>query len=152
MAVNSIQSTGNLTVTFVHPQIAGGAAITLQGFKLDQTFVDSAQMMDNSKRVALVGGGTAALTNAVKAGDLTFNCIRVSNNITDGDVPLIAQTLQSLGDSQGGVIRITYGFNGEMTATTFLFCTVKSCPPLKAAGNDLPDYAVVFSYATFTNE
>lgn len=149
---HSIQTTGNFTLTLNHPLIAGGTTITIQGAKLDQQFIDTAQMMDNTKRVALVGGGTAALTNAVKSGDLTVNCVRISDNMLEGDLPLIASTLQGLGDSQGGVIRATYGFNGGTEGITFLFCTVKSCPPLKLAGNDLPDYPIVFSYADFTRD
>ncbi len=113
--VNSVQTVGNFTATFVHP-LLGGASISLQGFKQDQQFFDSVQTMDNSKVIPLVGGSTASLTNAVRSGSFTFNCVRISNTINDGDVVLIALTLQALADSQGGVLRITYGLNGNNEA------------------------------------
>jgi len=148
MGVNSVQTVGNFTATFTHP-LLGGTAISLQGFKQDQQFFDSIQIMDNSKVIALVGGSTATLTNAVKAGTFTFNCVRISTDILQGDVVLIALTLQSLADSTGGLLRITYGLNGGTEAITYTQCTLKTVPPLKLAGNDLPDYPVVFNYGNY---
>jgi hypothetical protein len=148
--LDTVQSVGTgFTATFSHPLILAGAAISLQGFKLDSDFIDMVQLMDNSKVQALVGGGTATITNSVKAGSATFNSVRVSTNLADGDVVLIATTLQGLGDSVGGQIRITNGLNGSTDAITLIKVVVKSCPLLKLAGNDLAVYPVVFNYADF---
>lgn len=148
---NVVQTVGDFTLTLIHPLIQAGAAITLQGFLMDQEFLTTQQILDNVKRKVLVGGGTVALTNNVKAGDLTLNCIRISQtgNLLDGDVVQIASYLQDVADSQGGLLRAVYGFNGANEAINFLSCLLKSGPPLKLAGNDVPVYPIVFSYGTY---
>ncbi len=148
MPLNPIQTVGNFTSTIAHP-LLGGAVISMQGSLLDATFITTQQMMDNSKRKALVGGSTIALTNNILAGEITYRCVRISDVITDGDIVLIASTLQALADSVGGTISITYGLNGNTERFTLLGCVVKSCPPLLLAGNDLPEYTVVFSYSSW---
>jgi hypothetical protein len=149
--LNVVQTVGDFTLTLIHPLIGAGAAITLQGFLMDQEFLTTQQILDNVKRKVLVGGGTVALTNNVKAGELTLNCVQVSStgNPLDGDVPLIASILQDLADSQGGLLRAVFGFNGGNQAINFLSVLLKSSPPLKLAGNDVPVYPTVFSYGSY---
>lgn len=147
--INTVQTVGNFSASFVHPLIAGGAAITLQGFKLEETFLTTAQQVMNSKIIPTVGGGSSTLTNQVKVGKLTINCMRVSDNILDGDVPLICQALQNVADSTGGALRLSWQINGQVTAITFQIF-LESCPPIIMAGNDLPDYPAVFNYSTFS--
>jgi hypothetical protein len=149
MARHVTQSVGDFTLTFTHPLVAGGTAIPIKGIKLDEVFVSTAQEIDNSKRVLLVNGDTVALTNFTKAGKLTVNAIRVSDNILDGDMIMIANFLSGIGDNVGGIIRITYGFDGGTEAITFTGVTYVSCPPVLLAGNDLPVYPVVWSYGEF---
>lgn len=152
---NIIQSVGDFTATFLTPLgVFGGAvgapmAIPLQGFRLDDVFINTAQMIDNSKRVPLVDGGTIALTNRIKAGQVTINAAHISENYLDGDLPLICTMLQGVADSLGGILRITYGFNGQMTSIDFLSVILVSIPPLILAGNDVPTYPCVLSYADF---
>jgi hypothetical protein len=148
---HTIQSVGGQTVTIQHPLVAGGAAISLKGFKLEENFLDSNQLIDNVKRVVLSNGDTAALTNNITAGDLTINAVRVSDNYLDGDVILIAQMLQQLGDSVGGVIRITIPMDGKVISITYWGVVVKSVPSVKLAGNDVVTYPVVLSYGGFSN-
>jgi len=147
-----IQTVGNFTSIFSHPLILAAAQITLKGFKLEDTFVSAAQSMDNSKRIPLVDGGTIAITNAVLAGILTINALRVSKtmNIADGDLPLIATTLQGLADSVGGTLTLSYGFLAATESITFHDVTVVSCPPIILAGNDVPVYPVMLGYSHFT--
>jgi len=151
MSRHTVQSVGQSTVIFQHPLIAGGAAISLKGFKLEENFLDSNQLIDNAKRVVLYNGDTSALTNNVRAGDLTINTTRVSDNILDGDIILIAQMLQALGDNIGGIIRITIPMDGKVLAITYMSVLVKSVPSIKLAGNDVVTYPVVLSYGDFSN-
>jgi hypothetical protein len=149
MGKHSIQSVGGATAIFQHPLILAGAAIALSGFKLEEMFYESEQDVENSKRVYLVDGGSAALTNTIRGGTLTISACRKSQKLEEGDIILIAQTLQALGDSQGGMIRITIPMDGEILAYTFIGVTVKKVPPVKLAGNDVATYPVVFSYADY---
>lgn len=153
MANNTVQTTGGFTAIFTHPLIAAGAAIPLKGFKLEDTFIHTDQLLDNSKLIPLVDGGTVTITNAMIAGKLTINALRVSTNYLDGDLIIICNTLQALGDYVGGQLKLTYGFsvNGSSNndSITFNGVTVARCPPAIIAGNDLPVYSVVLNYANF---
>jgi hypothetical protein len=153
MGVNSVQTVGDFVCTFSHPLVPFGGVLgaqkALKGFKLDDTFFSSGQLIENSKLVALVNGDTVTLTNAIKAGRLTINALRIGHSMDDGDMPLIATYLQGLADSTGGTISISFGFNGAQELITFHQVTLVSCPPIILAGNDLPPYPVVWNYGSF---
>ena len=117
---NFVQTVGNFNAAFSHPLVLAGAAVNLKGFKLEDVFIHTDQLMDNSKMIPLVDGGTVTITNSVLAGRLTINALRVSNpqsggfsgqNFTDlsGDFILIANFLQALGDYVGGTLTLTWG-------------------------------------------
>jgi hypothetical protein len=137
----------------------------LKGFKLEDVFVHTDQLLDNSKMIPLVDGGTCTITNALLAGRITINALRVANpasggysgqTFTDlsGDLILIANFLQALGDWTGGSLTLTYSVGasgvGGTAGITFNAVTVARCPPAIIAGNDLPVYPVVLNYASFT--
>ena len=147
-----VQTVGDFVATFYHPLILAGAQITIKGFKLEDTFLSTAQSTPNTKRVALVNGDNIALTNALKFGTITFNCLHVSEDVdlTNGDLLTIAELLQGAVDNIGGIINISYGFKGTTVGVTFYDVRLVSCPPILMAGNDIPAYPVVFSYGTFT--
>lgn len=147
--LNVIQTVGDFTLSYINPLILAGMTLSLQGFLMDQEFMRTQQILDNVKRKVLIGGGTIALTNNVKAGEMTLNCVPITGNIQDGDVIALASALQDLADSQGGILRATFGFNGGMQAINFLGCLLKSYPALLLAGNDVPVYPVMFSYGTY---
>ena len=162
---NFVQTVGNFVATFSHLLILGKTPITLKGFKLEDVFVHTDQLLDNSKMIPLVDGGTCTITNALLAGRLTINAMRVANpasggyvgqSFTDlsGDLILIANFLQALGDSTGGSLTLSYSVGadgvGSTAGITFNWITVARCPPAIIAGNDLPIYPVVFNYASFT--
>jgi hypothetical protein len=149
MAQHSVQAVGDFSATFSHPLVLGGAAIGLTGFKMEGEVLNTAQVMDNSKIVPLLGGNSITLTNNNQSGTLTFNSCKLTGDLTTGDVTEIAKYLTSVGDSQGGTIRISFGLNGLTYAVTFFKCTVKTVPPLKVAGNDVPEYAIEFLYAYY---
>ncbi len=151
MGKHTIQSVGGFTAIFQHPLILAGAAIAWSGFKLEEAFIETEPDMENSKRVYLVDGGSAALTNTIRGGTLTINAVRKSQKLADGDIILIAQTLQALGDSQGGMVRFTIPMDGDTLAYSLLGLTVKKVPPIKLAGNDVSTYPVVWSYADYVN-
>lgn len=150
---NAVQTVGNFVATFSHPSVLDGAQITLKGFKLEDTFISTAQAIDNSKLIPLVDGGTVTITNPIRAGKLTINALRITNALTpaSGDMVLIASALQEAGvaDSAGGTIKFSFGFNGVQETITFNTVTLVSCPPITLAGNDLPVYPVVWNYASF---
>lgn len=149
---NTVQTVGGFTAVFNHPLIVG-SPIPLKGFKLEDTFIHTDQLLDNSKLIPLVDGGTCTITNAMIAGKLTINALRVSDNYLDGDLIVIANLLQALGDNVGGTLKLTYGFsvNGSAnnSSITFTSVTVARCPPAIIAGNDLPVYPVILNYASY---
>ena len=149
MAQNTVQTVGNLTISFIHPLISGGAAITLKGFKMEGDLVTSTQQMMNSKLVPLIGGDTATLTNNVRAGKLTLNAVRTSGVAAQGDIVAIADLLQSLPDSSGGVMVFSWSQNSATQTKTFLAVTHESHEPLKIQGNDIATYACTFNYADY---
>jgi hypothetical protein len=149
-AKNTITTVGDFTAILAHPLILGGVGLPLKGFKLEDMFIVGAQMVANTKRVLLANGDTLALTNAVTAGTLTIQALHISNNILDGDLPLLATQLQGLADNIGGLLTISRGFNGDRSFIVFTDVRLVSCPPITIAVNDSPSYTVVFSYGTYT--
>lgn len=159
LSPNTVQTVTNFTASLAStllPNLDGSSNtagdaifVSLKGFKLDTTFLNMVQMMDNSKRVALVGGGTVAITNNVRAGTTTLNAVRTSSDMMKGDAVLIATYLQGMADSVGSLLTFGWGFGGAIETLELYGVTFVSCPPLILAGNDLPDYPIVFSYADF---
>ena len=155
MAQNSVQTVGGFNPTLVHPLINAGAQVNLKGFKLEDVFVHTDQLMDNSKMIPLVDGGVCVITNAMLAGRLTINCLRVGLSTLEtpnvyGDLILISNYLQGLGDSVGGTLTLNYKVNALSVQVQFLGVTVARCPPAIIAGNDLPVYPVVLNYCSYT--
>lgn len=146
---NTVQTVGNLTISFVHPLILGATAVTLKGFKLEGDLLDTAQLMDNSKIIALIGGDTATITNNVRAGTLTLNAVETSGDAAQGDVVALSNLLQATPDSVGGTITVSRSVNGATKSITLLGVTHKSHPPIKMSGNDLPTYVCTFNYADY---
>ena len=154
MGQNSVQTVGGFNPTFVHPLLNAGAQVNLKGFKLEDVFVHNDQLMDNSKMIPLVDGGVCVITNAMLAGRLTINCLRVGGSTLEtpnvyGDLILMANYLQSIGDSSGGNLTLSYKVNGLPVTIQFLAVTVARCPPAIIAGNDLPVYPVILNYCSY---
>ena len=149
MGNNTVQTVGNLTISFMHPLINGGAAITLKGFKMEGDIADTVQQMMNSKIIPLLGGDTATLTNNVMAGKLTLNAVRTSGVAVQGDVVAVADLLQATPDSSGGVMVFSWSQNSATQTKTFTGVTHESHPPLKISGNDLATYPCTFNYAGY---
>jgi hypothetical protein len=147
--IHSVQSVGDFTASFTHPLINGGAVTSLTGFKMEGDIVNTAQLMDNSKVIPLLNGDSITITNNNTSGTATFSACKLTGDTTKGDVTAIASALQKIGDNVGGTLRLSFGMNGGTYSMTFVTCTVKTCPPLKVAGTDIPDYAVEFNYADF---
>lgn len=143
MAEHSVVAAGQLTVTLIHPLWNGGTPTTIAGFKLESQMVQAQQAMDSSKIIALANGNTVTITNNNGSGSLTFNVVKIA---TDGDMVTIANYLKKVGDSQGGLIKITQEVNGRTESNTFHACTVKICPPIIVQGNDVPECQVVWNY------
>lgn len=157
MSNHNVQSVSNndLSIILAHPiLLAAGYAgnIALTGFKLEGQFLNTEQLLDNSKVVPLLSGDTISITNTNRSGTITFNCTRASGSIANGDVVAVANKLQELGDNEGGTLTVSYGFNGKVFKVTFFAVTVRSAPPLLMAGNDVPDYSVKFNYGDYKVE
>lgn len=144
MADHTVIAAGQFTVTLIHPLWDDGTPTTIAGFRLEGQMVQAQQGMDSSKIIMLANGDTITITNNNGAGSLTFN---VTKTGAAGDMVKIANFLKKAGDSVGGTIRITQEINGKTEGTTFVTCTVRSCPPLNIQGNDAADYQVVWNYA-----
>lgn len=140
---HTVVAAGQFTVTLIHPLWNGGIPTTCKGFKLDGNLVQAQQLLPNSKIVALTNGGSIIITNNNNSGTITFN---VTKTGTDGDMATIANFLKTVGDSVGGILRITQEMNGKTDGYTFAPCTVAQCPPLNIMGNDAADYQVVWNY------
>jgi hypothetical protein len=159
---NTVQTVGQFTAVFAHSSLwANNGSVNLKGFKLEDVFIHTDQLLDNSKMIPLVDGGVAVITNAMVAGRLTINTLRTSsctnpisssntfNDPLGGDLVIIANYLQMLGDSIGGTLTLKYYVNNALITVAFQNVTVARCPPLILAGNDLPVYPVVLNYTYF---
>lgn len=152
--IHAVQSVGKMSMLFKHQALvdAGydtGGGIYLTGFKLESSFLDDEQLLDNSKIIALINGDTITLTNSNMSGSVTFTCVRTGAGIADGDVVKISQFLKQIGDSTGGTLIISYEMNGVIVKTTLYNCTVKRVPAIKLAGNDVPDHSVQWNYSHY---
>jgi uncharacterized protein YunC (DUF1805 family) len=147
---SQVQSVGDFSAVFTHPLIAGGAAVSLVGFKVEGSIVDSDQLIDNSKVVALIGGLSVIITNNIKSGTLRWTGVRTSGDPAQGDLVAISQYLQDVGDNVGGNLRVSWGQNGVTKYVNFTPITVKRVKALVLAGNDVPDYAIEWEYGSFT--
>lgn len=156
-----VQATGESTISYSYPKeltlgtetLAADTEVTLTGFKLNDQFIDTSQALQNSVIIPLLNGGSIQLTNANKAGSITFSVIRVGANLDNTnkicDISAIADAQRAVGDSVGATISVAWEFNGKAYKIQFSKCTVVEAPPLKLAGNDAPSYNVVFNYATW---
>lgn len=149
MLTHAVQSVGDFQASYIHPMVQGGVPLQLTGFKMEGEIINTAQLMDNSKVVPLLNGDSITITNSNRSGTITFSACKLTGDIAKGDVTAIGSYLQSVGDSVGGTLRISFGLNGATFSITFLAVTIKTCPPLKLSGNDVPDYSVEWNYADF---
>lgn len=142
MAEHTIIAAGQFTVTLTHPLWNNGIPTTIDGFRLEGQMVQTQQLMDSSKIIALANGNTLTITNNNGAVSITFNVVKTGNK---GDMVKIATHLKRVGDSVGGTLRITQEINGKTEGFTYPACTVRSCPPQNINGNDASDYQVVWN-------
>ena len=152
--IHGIQSVGKISMLYKHQDLVdagygGSGGIYLTGFKLDSSFLDDNQLMDNSKIIALLNGDTISLVNSNMSGTLKFSVVRTAAGIADGDVVKISQFLKQIGSSKGGTLIITYELLGILVTTTIYNTTVKNVPAIRLAGNDLPDYGVQWNYTHY---
>lgn len=154
-----VQNAGAATITYSYPAELKGpgenntldpnTSVALVGFKLNSNYVDTQQAMDNSFIIPLLNGGSIQITNDNTCGSMTIQCIRTAVELSSGDIVALATAQRAVkgGDSIGSDIVVKFSFNGINYAVQFFNCTVAQCKPLTLAGNDAPDYAVVFNYS-----
>jgi hypothetical protein len=148
---SQVQSVGDFSAVFTHPLVSAGAAISLVGFKLEGAIIDGEQSIDNAKVVPLLGGIVVILTNTVMSGILTWTCVETTGVVTDGDIVAISRYLQSIGDNIGGTLRVSWGCNGTTRVRNFTHVVVQRVKSIVVAGNDIPDYAVKWTYGGYTD-
>lgn len=147
MANHAVIAAGQFTVTLIHPLWNGGTPTTFDGFTLEGQVVQVQQLLPSSKLVALTNGGSIIITNNNNSGTITFNVTKTGQS---GDMTTIANFLRTVGDSVGGIIRITQELNGKTDGYTFAPCTVQQAPPLIINGNDVAAYQVVWAFGNVT--
>jgi hypothetical protein len=91
------------------------------------------------------------LTNSHKAGVMSIACTRTAAGINGGDLIAVADFIRSQGDSSGGTLTVSWTRNNEEKRLVFKAVCVQQCPPLKYAGNDLPDMDVKLTYASYSD-
>lgn len=165
----TIQNVGNFTVKYtssVLSAFAGNAkykgissasigttsagSVFLTGFKLESMIVSADQQIDNAKLVPLVNGDSITLTNLCKAGTLSFNAARTAAGIAGGDCVAVFDFVRSQGDD-GGILEISWRMNGKTRKIIFSGVCVQRVPPLAIAGNDVADYNVTLTYASYSD-
>lgn len=154
-----VQNVGAATISYSYPSdlfgpgdnnvLEADTAVGLVGFKLDSQYLDTAQAIQNSFIIPLLNGGSIQLTNDNTCGSMTVTAIRTSTELQSGDIVAIATAQRAVpgGDSIGATITCMWEFNGTKYSIAFYNCTVADCKPLTMAGNDAPDYSVVFNYS-----
>lgn len=154
-----VQNAGAATITYSYPKalsaagegnvLAAGETVSLVGFKLNSNYFDTNQAMDNSFIIPLLNGGSIQITNDNTCGSMTISAIRTSTKLSSGDIVALASAQRKVtgGDSIGADIIVTFEFNGVQYSVQFFNCTVAQCKPLTLAGNDAPDYSVVFNFS-----
>lgn len=147
--LSQLQSVGDFSMVLQHPLIAGGAAISLVGFKIEGNVIDSDQIIDNSKVVPLIGGLVVIITNRVLAGSMRFAAVRTSGDMTQGDIVALSHYLQNIGDNIGGTLRVSWGQNGQNKSITFSGVCVKRCKAVNIMGNDVAEYGVEWTFGTY---
>jgi hypothetical protein len=100
--------------------------------------------------VAFVDGTSSALTNAIRMGKITVNCAKTAGQASGNDLIWYCDQLKRQPDSNGSTITIVLPMNGKNVTYTLVASTLVTCPPLIIAGNDIPDYSVVFSFADYS--
>ncbi len=160
-AVHGVECVGRVSFLFKHPILEALASanaadygslangVYLTGFKLESVLISSDQQIQNAKLIPLLNGDTMTLTNSHKAGTLSIACTRTAAGVAGGDLISIADFIRSQGDSDGGTLEVSWTRNGEEHTLKFVKVCVAQCPPLRYAGNDLPDMDVKLTYATY---
>lgn len=166
----TIQNVGNFTVKYTASSLSSLAAndeykkgvtaaaigtsaagsVYLTGFKLESMIVSAEQQIDNAKLVPLVNGDSITLTNLCKAGVLSFNAARTAAGIVGGDCIAIFDFVRTQGDD-GGILEISWRMNGKNRKIIFSGVCVQRCPPLAIAGNDVADYNITLTYASYSD-
>ena len=145
-AISQLQSVGDFSLVLTHPLVNAGASVSLVGFKVEGSIIDSDQEMDNAKVVPLIGQIVAIITNTIRAGTLRFSAVRTTGDPAKGDIVAVSQLLQSIGDNVGGVLRASWGQNAGIRSVVFSTVTVKRCKPIHITGNDVAEYDVQWVY------
>lgn len=154
-----VQAVGAATISYTYGLSLGSGtniltantAVALTGFKLNNTYADTAQAIQNSVIIPLLNGGSVQLTNNNTCGTLSITAIRTSTALSTGDIVAIASAQREVpgGDGIGSTITFSFPFNGKTFSLAFYNCTVAECKPIALAGNDAPDYSVKFNYSHY---
>lgn len=161
-AVHGVECVGRVSFLFKHPLLAALAkantdyaavenGVYLTGFKLESVLIGTDQQVPNAKLIPLLNGDTMTLTNSHKAGIMSIAATRTAAGITGGDLIAVADFIRSQGDSSGGTLEVSWTRNNEDKKITFKAVCVQQCPPLRYAGNDLPDMDVKLTYASYSD-
>lgn len=120
-------------------------ALTLRSTKVSSPSpqANSSKVIDNTDgtKTTVLGTETGSMLRGNGFGPVTTDAVF--------DAVFIAQVQQGQeggGDSVGATIAINFNFSGVKTIVQFEGCTVNSVDPLALAGNNVPDYNIVWNY------
>jgi hypothetical protein len=150
MVEHTTIAVGQFSLIAVNPLVDGGIAYSFDKFRLDETFQETTQIMDNAIIIPLVDGSTITLTNTITAGSLKMAGVRHSNDYKRGDIVAYANYLLALGAIVGSIFMIAFPFNGQIIRFTLHECNVKTVKQLTLAGNNVNTHEVEFTYAQIT--
>lgn len=160
--VHGVTAVGRCSLLYAHPYLNALAGkkgyesckggVYLSGIKLEETFVKTDQSMDNAKLVTFLNGDTMTLTNSCRSGTITIAATRVGTSIPDGNAVVLFDFIRSQGDATGGTLKVSWHMsdvNGvdKSRSVTFQTVCVQKVEQLQLAGNDVPTYSIVLTYA-----
>jgi hypothetical protein len=158
----SFQTAGGTRIKIRHPYLAGQLASSVSGAsvdgsydevdisasaKLDDEFFRAEPVMDSSKMVVLVDGGTVTITNDIQAGTIQLHLVPTTGLVGSGDAIACLQLIAACKDSVGGVLTTQKDINGKTITRIYYGLSVQNVPHEIIAGNDVPLYTCKLLYA-----
>jgi hypothetical protein len=151
----SFQAAGGTIIKYRHPflsgQINGASPVdeidVSSALRLNEEFFSAEPDQDSSFQEVLVDGSTITITNHLLNGSANLRVLSTSGFVGTGDFIAALQLVQASKDTVGGTLTVIQDINGRRRVTIFWGVSVKRVPHLKIAGNAVPVYPAVLSYA-----
>jgi hypothetical protein len=151
----SFQLAGGTIFKYRHPflsgQISGASPVdeidVSSALRLNEEFFSADPDQDSSFQEVLVDGSTITVTNHLLNGSMSLRVLSTTGFVGTGDFLAALHLIQASKDDVGGTFIIIQNINGRRRVTIFWGVSCKRVPHLKVAGNAVPVYPVVLTYA-----